>query len=138
MRMLASHLRRLERIGCLKQVRAHPDTENPSPFLFRCVRYIRDPEGRESNPVNFRTRDRTNSTCVEYDETGAPSDNEQDYLAEEARYLAGFSNNQQPKSLKEIERPMPQWSGDSTLSNLLYDITHAAGSKGISTMVGSL
>ncbi|KAL8929648.1 MAG: hypothetical protein Q9172_000327 [Xanthocarpia lactea] len=134
MRMLASHLRRLERIGCLKQVRAHPDTENPSPFLFRCVRYIRDPEGKEWNPVNFRTRDRTNSICVEYNETGAPSDNEQDYLAEEARYLAGFSNNQQPKSLKEIQRPMPQWSGDSTLSNLLYDITHAAGSKGISTM----
>ncbi|KAL8858126.1 MAG: hypothetical protein Q9178_005303 [Gyalolechia marmorata] len=134
MRMLASHLRRLERIGCLKQVRAHPDTENPSPFLFRCVRYIRDPEGKEWNPVNFRARDRTNSTCVEYNETGAPSDNEQDYLAEEARYLAGFSNNQQPKSLKEIERPMPQWSGDSTLSNLLYDITHAAGSNGISTM----
>ncbi|KAL8910759.1 MAG: hypothetical protein Q9171_003971 [Xanthocarpia ochracea] len=134
MRMLASHLRRLERIGCLKQVRAHPDTEPPSPFLFRCVRYIRDPEGKEWNPVNFRTRDRTNSTCVEYNEIGAPSDNEQVYLAEEARYLAGFSNNQQPKSLKEIERPMPQWSGDSTLSNLLYDITHAAGSKGISTM----
>ncbi|KAL8780551.1 MAG: hypothetical protein Q9213_006417 [Squamulea squamosa] len=132
MRMLATHLRRLERLGCIKQVRAYPDTETPSPFLFRCVRYIRDPEGKEWNPVTFKSRMR--STSAAYDELDAPSDDEQDYLAEEARYIARFGSGLQPRGFKEIERPVPQWSAESTLSNLLYDIVHAAGSQGISTM----
>ncbi|KAL8773356.1 MAG: hypothetical protein Q9209_001750 [Squamulea sp. 1 TL-2023] len=124
----------LERIGCIKQVRAHPDTETPSPFLFRCVRYIRDPEGKEWNPVTFKSRMRLTSAA--YNELDAPSDDEQDYLAEEAQYFAccGSGSSLQHGSLKEVERPVPQWTADSTLSNLLYDIVHAAGSQGISTM----
>ncbi|KAL8735942.1 MAG: hypothetical protein Q9166_000504 [cf. Caloplaca sp. 2 TL-2023] len=134
MRIFASHLRRLERIGCIKQVRAHPNTEIPSPFLFRCVKYIRDPEGKEWNPVNFPGRGRRKSPVVEGNEPDASFDEEQGYLVEEEQYIARLGNSQQPKSLKDIERPIPQWSGDSTLSNLLYDLAHAAGSQGISTM----
>lgn len=136
MRLLATQLRRLERIGCIKQVRAHPNTETPSPFLFRCVKYIRDPEGREWNPVNFPSRYRPKPAIVLNNEPDASSDEEQDYLAAEEQYLARFGGRQQLESLQEVERPIPQWSGDSTLSNLLYDLAHAAGLQGISTMVG--
>ncbi|KAL8657472.1 MAG: hypothetical protein Q9226_001882 [Calogaya cf. arnoldii] len=131
MRVLATHLRRLERIGCVKQVRAHPDIGTPSPFLFRCVRHIRDPEGREWNPVIYPGKSsRMQPTSIASNEFDAPSDDEQDYIAEEAQYMSRFGNSQPPESLKEAERPIPQWSGDSTLSNLLYDIVHAAGCQG--------
>ncbi|KAI4237140.1 MAG: hypothetical protein LQ349_002064, partial [Xanthoria aureola] len=135
MRVLARHLRRLERIGCLKQVRAHPDIETPSPYLFRCIRYIRDPEGQEWNPVIYPGKtSRLLSTSTVSNELDLPSDDEHDYQAEEAEYIARFGTSQQPESLKEAERPIPQWTGDSTLSNLLYDIVHSAGCQGISTM----
>ncbi|KAL8996491.1 MAG: hypothetical protein Q9169_004000 [Polycauliona sp. 2 TL-2023] len=48
------------------------------------------------------------------DELDAVSDDEQDYIDEEANYLARCGNDQRPESLKEAERPIPQWSGDST------------------------
>ncbi|KAL8671935.1 MAG: hypothetical protein Q9168_003591 [Polycauliona sp. 1 TL-2023] len=135
MRVLARHLRRLEGFGCLKQVRAYPDIEAPSPFLFRCIRYIRDPVGQEWNAVIYRSKaSRAQSTATVANELDAPSDDEQDYQAEEAHYIARFGKNQRPESLREAERHIPQWSGDSTVSNLLYDITHAAGCRGISTM----
>ncbi|KAL8795708.1 MAG: hypothetical protein Q9182_007498 [Xanthomendoza sp. 2 TL-2023] len=134
MRMLARHLRRLERIGCIKQVKAHPDTANPSSFLFRCVKYIRDPEGKEWNPVNFPPRGRAKPAAVLDNDDDAPSDEEDEYLAEEAQYLDRISGSQPLHSLKEVDRPIAQWSGDSTLSNLLYDLAHAAGLQGISTM----
>lgn len=137
MRVLARHLRRLERIGCLKQVRAHPDIETPSPYLFRCIRYIRDPEGQEWNPVIYPGKSsRLLSKSTASNELDLPSDDEHDYQAEEAEYIAHFGTSQQPESLKEAERPIPQWTGDRTLSNLLYDIVHSAGCQGISTMVG--
>lgn len=137
MRVLARHLRKLERIGCLKHVRARPDIETPSPFLFRCIRYIRDPEGQEWNPVIFPGKSsRPLSTSMASNELDVPSDDDHEYQAEEAQYIARFSNSRQPESLKEAERPIPQWTGESTLSNLLYDIVHAAGFQGISTMVG--
>lgn len=65
-------------------------------------------------------------------EPDAPPDDEQDYQLEEAQYLA---RNGGVHNLKEVERQVPQWSGDGTLSNLLYDLIHAAGKKGMSTMV---
>ncbi|KAL8698632.1 MAG: hypothetical protein Q9224_001765, partial [Gallowayella concinna] len=134
MRVLATHLRRLERIGCIKQVRAHPDIDNPSRFLFRCVKYIRDPEGKEWNPVNFPPRGRTKPAVVEENDHDALSDEEEGYLAEEAQHLDQISGDQPLKSFQEVERPIAQWSGDSTLSNMLYDLAHAAGLQGISTM----
>ncbi|KAL9634838.1 MAG: hypothetical protein Q9204_002846 [Flavoplaca sp. TL-2023a] len=137
MRVLARHLRRLERLGCIKQVRARPDIEAPSPFLFRCIRYVRDPEGQEWNPVIYPSKaSRMQSISMASDESDLPSDDEQGYLAEEEQYNARFGNGQQPESLQEVGRSIPQWSGDSTLSNLLYDIAHTAGCRGISTMVG--
>lgn len=81
-------------------------------------------------------KSRMKSTSAAYNEIDAPSDDDQDYLAEEAQYFARFGSSHQPRSLKEVERPVPRWTADSTLSNLLYDIVHAAGSQGISTMVG--
>ncbi|KAL8851359.1 MAG: hypothetical protein Q9221_003726 [Calogaya cf. arnoldii] len=139
-RKLVTYVELKEKIGVsgLKwpmRVRAHPDIGTPSPFLFRCVRHIRDPEDREWNAVIYPGKSsRTQPTSIASNEFDAPSDDEQDYLAEEAQYISRFGNSQPPESLKETERPVPQWSGDNTLSNLLYDIVHAAGCQGISTM----
>ncbi|KAL9004409.1 MAG: hypothetical protein Q9188_002767 [Gyalolechia gomerana] len=134
MRLLATNLRRLEFLGCIKQVRAHPVTESTVPFLFRCVKYIRDPEGKEWEPMQFPSRKHFKQSNVD-DGPNALSDDDQEYEAEEAFYLARRGGDQQLPGLKEIERPIPQWPGDGTLSNLLYDLVHASGRDGMSTMV---
>lgn len=135
MRLFASHLRRLENLGCVKQVRARPDIEAPTPFLFRCVKYVRDPEGKEWLPMQFPSRNRSKDAGPEETKPNAPSDDERIYQAEEAQYLARHVGGQPLHNLREIERPFPQWSGDGTLSNLLYDLVHTSGRKGMSTMV---
>ncbi|KAL9606842.1 MAG: hypothetical protein Q9179_000050 [Wetmoreana sp. 5 TL-2023] len=114
MRLLASHLRRLEHIGCIKQVRAHPQADSNAPFLFRCVKYIRDPQGREWQPINFPSRNRSRPITMENTEPDVLSDDEQDYQAEEARYLAGVGGSRPLKGLQEVERAIPQ---DSELKN---------------------
>ncbi|KAL8930561.1 MAG: hypothetical protein Q9208_000431 [Pyrenodesmia sp. 3 TL-2023] len=130
-RLFASHLRRLESIGCIKQVRARPDIEATTPFLFRCVKYVRDPEGKEWQPIQYPSRNRSKDVAAEAIESDALPDDEQDYQLEEAQYLA---RNGGVHNLTEVGRQIPQWSGDSTLSNLLYDLIHAAGKRGMSTM----
>ncbi|KAL8952812.1 MAG: hypothetical protein Q9222_001284 [Ikaeria aurantiellina] len=133
MRILASHLRRLENLGCIKQVRAHPEGDTTAPFLFRCAKYIRDPEGKEWRPVVYPARGRLKTNNVENNEPEVLSDEEQDYEAEESQYLAGLRDSQPLRHLQEVERPVPEWSGDNMLGNLLYDLVHASGSHGIST-----
>ncbi|KAL8721816.1 MAG: hypothetical protein Q9225_001571 [Loekoesia sp. 1 TL-2023] len=135
MRLLATNLRRLEHMGCIKQVRAHPATETTAPFLFRCVKYIRDPEGKEWEPMQFSSRKHSKELNIGDGDPDVLSDEDREYEAEEARYLAGHGGSKHLRGLKEIERPVPQWSGDGTLSNLLYDLIHASGLNGISTMV---
>lgn len=129
------YLRRLEHMGCIKQVRAHPATETTAPFLFRCVKYIRDPEGKEWEPMQFPSRKNSKESNIGDGDLDVLSDEDREYEAEEARYLAGHEGSQHLRGLKEIERPVSQWSGDGTLSNLLYDLVHASGLRGISTMV---
>ena len=135
MRLFATYLRRLEHIGCIKQVRAHPDTDSTAPFLFRCVKYIRDPEGKEWEPLQFPSKRHPKESNVEINEPEAFSDHDNEYEAQEAQYLARHGANQPLQGLKEVERAIPQWSGDSTLSNLLYDLINSSGLQGISTMV---
>ncbi|KAL8937333.1 MAG: hypothetical protein Q9216_004479 [Gyalolechia sp. 2 TL-2023] len=134
MRLLATNLRRLEFLGCVKQVRAHPVTDSTVPFLFRCVKYIKDPEGKEWEPLQFPSKKTSRQSNVD-DGLNVLFDDDQEYEAEEALYLARRGNKQQLQGLKEIERPIPQWPGDGTLSNLLYDLVHASGGDGMSTMV---
>lgn len=134
MRLLARNLRRLEFLGCIKQVRAYPVTDSTVPFLFRCVKYIRDPEGKEWEPMQFPSRKHSKQPHADDDGPNALSDDDQEYDAEEALYLAKRGGVQQLQGLTEIERPVPQWSGDSTLSNLLFDLVHASGRAGMSTM----
>ncbi|KAI4197262.1 MAG: hypothetical protein LQ350_006035 [Teloschistes chrysophthalmus] len=62
------------------------------------------------------------------------SDGGEDYDAEEAKYLAGIGEGQPLKDLKEVGRPIPQWTGDGTLSNLIFELVDASGTSGISTM----
>ncbi|KAL8905859.1 MAG: hypothetical protein Q9207_002379 [Kuettlingeria erythrocarpa] len=130
-RLFASHLRRLESIGCIKQVRARPDIEATTPFLFRCVKYVRDPEGKEWQPIQYPSRNRLKDVAAGATEPDALLDEEQDYQLEEAQYLARHGVGH---ALEEVDRQIPQWSGDGTLSNLLYDLVHSAGEKGLSTM----
>lgn len=136
MRLLARHLRRLECLGCIKQVRAYPVTDSTVPFLFRCVKYIRDPEGKEWEPTQFPSKKTLKQSNGDDDDgPNVLSDDDQEYDAQEALYLAKRGGQQQLRGLTEVERPIPQWPGDGTLSNLLYDLVHASGQDGMSTMV---
>ncbi|KAL8974774.1 MAG: hypothetical protein Q9197_000982 [Variospora fuerteventurae] len=133
-RLFARHMRRLERIGCIKQVRARPQIEAATPFLFRCIKYVRDPEGREWMPFQFASRHQSKLTGVEDPETEIPCNDEQDYQAEEAQFLAGHGGSQHSHQLEEVKRPVPQWSGDENFSNLLFKLVHASGQSGMSTL----
>ncbi|KAL9587530.1 MAG: hypothetical protein Q9203_003482, partial [Teloschistes exilis] len=132
-RILAGHLRRLDHHGCVKQVRAQGEGMKSGRFLFRCYKYIRDPEDREWKMAGRSSRALPMPAVAgTHDDI---SDGEEDYDAEEAKYLAGIGEGQQPlKNLKEVGRSMPQWTGDGALSNLLFNLVDASGTSGISTM----
>ncbi|KAI4201588.1 MAG: hypothetical protein LQ348_001630 [Seirophora lacunosa] len=132
-RLFARHMRRLERIGCIKQVRARPQIETATPFLFRCIKFVREPQGKEWMPFQSPSRHQSKLTGAEDTETAVMFNDEQDYQAEEARFLAGHGGSQDSHQLEEVERPVPQWSGDENISNLLFNLVHASGPIGMST-----
>ena len=137
-KLLTRNLRRLESLGCVKQVKARPEGDIATPFYFRCVKFLREPVGKEWYPLSHLSRSRAKSkTLEEYDALDEDSDDEHDDEAEEARFLSAVEDShQQLRNLKEIDRPVPQWSGDSILNNLLFSLIDQAGLHGISTMVG--
>ncbi|KAL9582984.1 MAG: hypothetical protein Q9212_002980, partial [Teloschistes hypoglaucus] len=131
-RILTSHLRRLEYHGCVKQVRAQAEGMTSGRFLFRCYKYVRDPEARDWKTVAPSSEALAKPAVAgTHDDL---SDGEEDYDAEEAKYLAGIGEGQSLKDLKEVGRSIPQWTGDGTLSMLLFDLVDASGTSGISTM----
>lgn len=86
-------------------------------------------------PFQSPSRHQSKLTGAEDTETAVLFNDEQDYQAEEARFLAGHGGSQDSHQLEEVERPVPQWSGDENISNLLFNLVHASGPIGMSTTV---
>lgn len=138
MKFLANTLRRLESFGCLKQVKAQPNIKTLQPIYLRCVKFIRDPVGREWHPIVYHgaaesaATNRNTRFGVDPDgEAGIDTE----YQEEEALYVSAITKERGASQLREVERPVPLWTPGVPLNNLIFNVIEQSGTRGLSSMV---
>ena len=135
-RVLASTLRKLEAVGCAKQVRARAQTLGDGSTYFRCLKLIREPGENESQYLCGVSHLNLRSVNIDHNlVSDSESEVEEDDQAHQDLSLAGLANGAEPASLQELRRPIPQWTGGGCLGNLLYDLIQRTGPAGLTTMV---
>lgn len=129
-------LRKLEAVGCIKQVKARDGTLRNDSKLFRCVKLIREPGEKESQRIfGPAHRNMRPMNTEEVADLGLGDELDEDDQAEQQLGSEMTMDDSQPRNLKEIERPITQWTGVGCINNMIYDLVDKSGTEGLSTMV---
>lgn len=135
-RILASNLRKLEAVGCVKQVRALAYGLGDGSKYFRCVKLIREPGENESQQLcGVSNVDLRFVSIGQGEDSGSENEVGEDEQGPETLSLVGFDKSEEGTLLKELRRPIPQWTGSGCINNFFYDLVQRAGTLGLSTMV---
>ena len=138
-------IKKLELIGCVRRMKAVAEGYEGS-RSYSCLKFIREPGHDEWRlPWNASLPEGVSLACGLGGTTHADADSEDD-----GAYADERPSNSSPSStraagivdhggnLHEVGRLLPLWRPRRPIGNLLYQIVDAAGTKGISTMVGAL
>jgi hypothetical protein len=135
-RVLASTLRKLEAVGCAKQVRAHAHSLGDDSKYFRCLKFIREPGENESQYLCGLSNVNLRSISIDQADTSdSESEADGDDQAHQTLSLVGLDNIAEGTNLQELRRPVPQWTGTGCFGNFVYDLIQSAGTRGVTTMV---
>lgn len=134
-RILSRTLRKFERIGVLKRVRAlsqYADTVNK---YHPCVMLVREPTEKDYERFyEFGIDSLTNNEqedSAELDEEMMVTDTGQPSVALQNGVL------QQGQVVQDVGRTIPCWTPDRVLHNQIFDIVHQAGTDGMISLVSN-
>ncbi|KAE8154656.1 hypothetical protein BDV25DRAFT_93729 [Aspergillus avenaceus] len=131
-RILSRALRKYERIGVLKRVKAMSQYMNSNKY-FPCVKLIRVPT--EKDQELFLEFSRGITANLEQDDNGELDEDVEP--GDEAREPSLFKGGKaltvvkQEESAEEAGRILPVWTPDQTIHNLIFDAVERAGTEGI-------
>jgi len=138
MKVLARTLRRLEALGCVKQIRAQANSNIAASLYFRCIKLIREPDEKEWQLFLSPHRGLPNTTTLGEDEDlDADVEVDEDDDLEGMPSLRNDETGAPVKDLREVGRPIAQWGGDQCLNNFLFNLIDNTGTQGMSSMVRS-
>jgi hypothetical protein len=126
-RILSRALRRFERIGCLKRVKARSQYQDTMDALHPCVLFIREPTERdlerfhEDTKVLFSNLEQETDNNAELDE---------DVDADTTGPGASGSLVIKEEVMEEGGRTIPRWTPDRNIHNLIFSIIDGAGTAG--------
>ncbi|OJD11358.1 hypothetical protein AJ78_07860 [Emergomyces pasteurianus Ep9510] len=131
-RILGRAIRKLERIGCVRRVRAvsqYSDkmkTRHPSIMLIR--------ELTENDLRLFLEDSRTLITYIEQEDMDATEldqdQSQQNPTHEMSEIKRDVAGTPEVEYLEQIERIVPRWTPDQILPNLIFDIVDKSGREG--------
>ncbi|KAA8648196.1 putative TFIIIC transcription initiation factor complex subunits Tfc3 [Aspergillus tanneri] len=133
-RVLSRSVRKFERIGVLKRVKAlsqYADTMNK---YHPCVMLIREPTQRDFEMFNEfslnLTTDLGQEDSVELDEDVEPND-----AGRESSSLSGPQTMvKREEDVEEAGRMVPAWNPEQNIHNLIFDTVDRAGTSGITNV----
>lgn len=141
-KVLSRAVRKWERIGVLKRVRAESQYEKLHP----CVKLERDPTATDLELFHEFNFDVLSKHGVEKAGAAIPVDMDQ-----EAELETSFKSSPAPEEgeidlvKQEVDtvaeparRIVPSWTPDRNLNNQMFDIINGTGTKGITNMVSAL
>ncbi|PGH03657.1 transcription factor C subunit 3 [Blastomyces parvus] len=130
-RILGRAIRKLERIGCVRRVRAISHYSDKVKTTHLSVMLIR--ELTENDLRLFLEDSRTLTTYLEQEDLDA---GEMDQDQGQQDTIDGISEIKRDVSTPEVEyleqmgRVVPRWTPDKILPNLIFDIVHKSGREG--------
>lgn len=144
MRVLATTIRKLEVMGCVRRVKAKSVHSRTTQATHRSIKFIRDPIDREWNLQWYYSNALAGG--LRNEENAAENEDEVDDAEANESGLSNNSTNtsREPtaapegRQLQASGRKVPQWTTDRPMSHQLFNLIEAAGTQGISTMVGTL
>lgn len=136
-RGLSRSIRKLERIGVIKRVRAESEQSRIFHTTHKCVKLVREPD--LDRDLELFHSERKNAVAGLDENSDSESEAEGEVAGDQAD--EGIQRAEQPradsKELQEVDvgRLLPEWSADRTLNNIIFDVVDRAGVKGITQMV---
>ncbi|KAF9892497.1 RNA polymerase III transcription initiation factor complex subunit [Aspergillus nanangensis] len=128
-RILSRSLRKFERIGVLKRVRAPSQYADTLKKYHPCVKLIREPS--EKDYAKFHEfslgvlMDEEPEDNAELDDDVEPNDGERGSASLENGLL------DQEQDVEDVGRPIPTWTPDRSIHNQIFEVIHKSGTDGI-------
>lgn len=131
-------LRRLEIIGCIKEVTARAFQEGRlKDRRYRCLKMVREPTEADWKAFLDTPYHGLDNVEVQRRAQQARQDDDQDGDEADAD-ITGYADrgDENPEEeIQEVERSIPQWTPERPINNFIFDLVHEAGEQGISTKV---
>ena len=120
-------------LGCLKEVKAFDNTPRPTLKYFRSIKLIREPGEQECRIIFGKGYGKMflENPAGEGDMDSQDDDVDDDQAEEPSDRIP-------VENLKEVERPIPQWTGTGCVYNFLHDLIQKSGTQGMMTKVNQL
>lgn len=140
-RILSRALRKFERIGVLKRVRAMSQYSDTMKALHPCVMLIREPSPRdlqlfhEDSRSLFANLEQEDNVNVEYDDDLEADTTRRESSTQGEVVQAPQSVNKE--DVEEVGRTLPIWNPDRNLTNLIFDTIDSAGTTGRTNYVSA-
>lgn len=123
-------------MGCVKQVRAQAHGLGDRSKYFRCIKLIREPGENESQQLcGLSHVDLRFVSTGQGEDLDSESEVGEDFHARQNLSSVGLDNSEAETTLKEVRRPIPQWTGSGCINNFFFYLIERAGTLGLSTMV---
>lgn len=132
-KILSRAIRKLERIGCLRRVRAASQYAHILNYKHSCIMLAREPT--ENDLRLFYEDSRSLVNFLRQEEDAEDNIDGEDELAD---VPPGLEQQIEP-SMKDVEqeaRIVPKWTPDRPLTNMIYDFVRQSGTNGMSNLVG--
>ncbi|OJJ51229.1 hypothetical protein ASPZODRAFT_55384 [Penicilliopsis zonata CBS 506.65] len=132
-RILSRALRKFERIGVLKRVKAMSQYSDSVKSLYSCVMLIREPTKRDMELFNddsktlFDNLGQEDNASMELDDDLEPEGNAKDASTLGNDRAVGVVKQEM---LQDEGRTLPIWTPDRNMHNLIFDIIDSAGTSG--------
>ena len=136
-RILARALRKLERIGCVKRVRAPSQYADKMKTYHPSVVLVRDPTERDVQLFH----ENSGSLLTPTEEEGPDSDGEDGpelgriVKKNNASSSKGETGASRRGSIEKAGRIIPKWKPGRSIPNIVFDVINRAGPEGMSNIV---
>ncbi|KAF7133864.1 hypothetical protein CNMCM5793_005276 [Aspergillus hiratsukae] len=135
-RVLSRALRKFERIGVLKRVRATSQYADDMKKLHPCVMLVREPTERDYELFHEYSQtiytDLEQEDGLELEDGAGPADAREDISSAETDKAVGMVK--QEADVEEAGRTIPAWSPDRIIHNQIFDLVEQAGTSGITNI----
>lgn len=139
-KILSRALRKLERIGVLKRVRALSQYAETKKVFHQCISFVREPSESDFDMFNehgssmLERSERTNHLEQDEDNDDPEADDGPEEPVSSGKMETG-NLIKQGDDVEEAGRMLPVWIPDRTVHNQVFDMIDRAGTSGITSQV---